>query len=156
MALTMAALTATASVAQDAPPGQPAPPATEAAPPLAKPAFRTVDVVMETSAGPIRLALEVERAPKTAANFLRYVDEKRLDGTSFYRAMKLRDEPLLGLVQGGVKGDRKRSLPPVTHEPTSKTGLAHTHGTISLARGDDQTALDRRRLALSRAQIESP
>lgn len=117
---------------QATPPPQQAPTAPPSAPPT--PTFRTVDVLLDTSAGPIRIALEVERAPKTAANFLRYVDQKRLDGTSFYRAMTLRADPLLGLVQGGVKGDPKRSLPPVPHEPTSMTGLAHTHGTVSLAR----------------------
>ncbi len=37
-------------------------------------------VELQTSEGDILLALEVERAPVTAANFLRYVREGRLDG----------------------------------------------------------------------------
>lgn len=131
--LLVSALLAAPALAQQQPTGTT--PTTEAAEvPAEMPAFRSVDVLLETSAGPIRIALEVERAPLTTANFLRYVDQKRLDGTSFYRAMKLRDVPLLGLVQGGVKGDPKRALAPVAHEPTSKTGLRHTHGTVSLAR----------------------
>jgi peptidyl-prolyl cis-trans isomerase A (cyclophilin A) len=92
----------------------------------------TVRVVLETSAGPIALELESERAPITSANFLRYVDQKRLDGTTFYRAMKIGSG--FGLVQGGVKGDPRRSLPPIAHEPTTKTGLSHVDGAISMAR----------------------
>jgi peptidyl-prolyl cis-trans isomerase A (cyclophilin A) len=106
--------------AQEAPP----------APPPAVPA--TVSIVMTTSEGPITLALEKERAPLTTANFLRYVDEKRLDGVTFYRAMKLGAEA--GLIQGGPQGDPKRILKPVPHEPTTTTGLSHVDGTISLAR----------------------
>lgn len=85
-----------------------------------------------TSEGPIVLELDKEHAPLTTANFLHYVDQKRFDGTTFYRATKV--GPGLGLVQGGVRGEPKRILPPVAHEPTSKTGLAHVEGTVSMAR----------------------
>jgi peptidyl-prolyl cis-trans isomerase A (cyclophilin A) len=94
----------------------------------------TVRVAMATALGTIVLALEMQRAPVTTAYFLRYVDQKRLDGTSFYRANRLDPAGRYGLIQGGVRGDRKRVLAPVAHEPTSKTGLSHTDGTISLAR----------------------
>jgi peptidyl-prolyl cis-trans isomerase A (cyclophilin A) len=43
-------------------------------------------------------------------------------------------QPGYGLVQGGVRFDPKRLLPPVAHEPTTKTGLSHVDGAISLAR----------------------
>jgi peptidyl-prolyl cis-trans isomerase A (cyclophilin A) len=99
------------------------------APGLAQPA--TVRVVLQTSEGNITLELETARAPVTAGNFLRYVDARRLDGTSFYRAMKLR--PDWGVVQGGVR-DPRRLYPPIAHEPTSRTGLAHVEGAISMAR----------------------
>ena len=99
-------------------------------PPTAAP--KTVQVVVQTSAGAIVLALEVERAPVTAGNFLRYVDERRFDGVTFYRAMKM--EPGLGLIQGGTRGDPARVRAPIAHEPTSQTGLSHTDGTISMAR----------------------
>ena len=91
----------------------------------------TVRVVLETGAGNIVLELETARAPVTAGNFLRYVDARRLDGTTFYRSMKLR--PDWGLVQGGVR-DPRRLYPPVAHEPTTQTGLAHVEGVISMAR----------------------
>jgi peptidyl-prolyl cis-trans isomerase A (cyclophilin A) len=72
----------------------------------------------------------VERAPVTAANFLRYVDEGRLDGADFYRAMRVGGGA--GLIQGGA--DHGRRLPPVAHEPTSRTGLSHVDGAVSMAR----------------------
>jgi peptidyl-prolyl cis-trans isomerase A (cyclophilin A) len=98
----------------------------------------TVRVILETSEGPILLELEKERAPITTANFLRYLDEKRLDGISFYRAMKI--APGYGLVQGGARHDPKRILPPIAHEPTNVTGLTHGDATISMARTEPGSA----------------
>lgn len=93
------------------------------------------NVLLHTEAGDIVIALETERAPITSANFLRYVDEKRLDGTVFYRAMRLDwGEQPNGLIQGGTQYDPKRILPPVAHEPTNETGVKHTAGAISMAR----------------------
>jgi peptidyl-prolyl cis-trans isomerase A (cyclophilin A) len=129
-----------------------APAFAQEAPPTPTPAPRTVNVLLRTSEGDITVALEVERAPVTAANFLHYVDTHRLDGTEFYRAMHT--GPDAGLIQGGVR-DGARLFPPIAHEPTSRTGLSHTDGAISVprfapgtAQGDftisvgDQTYLD--------------
>lgn len=103
--------------------------------------FETVSVVLETALGDITVALEVERAPITATNFLRYVDEDRFDGTVFYRAMKLQREPLPnGLIQGGTQFDPKRILPGIQHEPTNVTGLSHTSGALSMAMLEPGTA----------------
>lgn len=106
-----------------------------------KPAPQMVDVVIQTELGNIKLALESERAPATTANFLRYADQKRLDGTVFYRAMHLAwgDQPN-GLIQGGTQMNPKRILKPVEHEPTSQTGVLHKAGTISMARYTPGTA----------------
>ena len=102
--------------------------------PVAAPAPATVRVTLTTSAGPIVLELEKERAPLTVANFLRYVDGKRLDGSSFYRTVRTVNATEYGLVQFGNQNDPKRTFPPVAHEPTSRTGLSHKSGTLSLAR----------------------
>lgn len=103
-----------------------------ATPAAAAPPPDTTKVRIVTGDGAIVVALDRKAAPLTTANFLRYVDQKRFDGTSFYRATKV--APGVGLVQGGVRGDPKRVLPPVAHEPTTATGLAHIEGTISMAR----------------------
>lgn len=106
-----------------------------APPPVPEKVYETVRVAITTSEGPIVLALEKERAPLTTANFLRYVDQKRFDGTAFYRALKVSDDGSYGLIQGGTQGNLKAMLPPIAHEPTTKTGLSHTDGAVSMARG---------------------
>lgn len=118
----------------------PSPPAETPAAPVAAPAPATVDVVMHTALGDIRVALEKDRAPITAANFLRYVDQKRFDNITFYRAVKVSDDGQYGMLQGGLKGNPKLVLKPIAHEPTSVTGLSHLDGTISMARTDPGTA----------------
>lgn len=96
--------------------------------------YETTDVVLVTSMGEITVRLETERAPITAGNFLRYIDEDRFDGTVFYRAMKLDREPRPnGLIQGGTQFDPNRILPGIPHEPTTVTGLTHTNGALSMA-----------------------
>lgn len=103
--------------------------------------YETVAVVLETEMGPITISLEIERAPITAGNFLRYVEEGRFDGTAFYRAMSLNREPKPnGLLQGGTQFDPKRILPGIPHEPTTQTGLSHTNGALSMAMGEPGTA----------------
>lgn len=91
-----------------------------------------VPVAIDTSLGRIVVALDQGRAPVTTANFLRYVDSKRFDGQTFYRAMK--NGPDGGLIQGGVTSDARKLLPPIAHEPTSQTGLKHVAGALSMAR----------------------
>ena len=101
----------------------------------------TTLVVLETTLGDITVALETERAPVTAANFLRYAEEDRFDGTVFYRAMHLDwGDPPNGLIQGGTQNDPDRILDGIAHEPTSETGLSHTNGALSMARLEPGTA----------------
>ena len=104
---------------------QTSPVSTPADPPLPR-------VAIETSVGRFVVEIEVKKAPITAANFLRYVDQKRLDGITFYRTCRV--EARFGFVQFGVNGDPKKSLPAIRHEPTSLTGLKHLDGTLSIAR----------------------
>ncbi len=126
----LALLCAGPAFAQEAALPPPAPVAAPTPAPVLAP--KLAYVALQTAAGRIVIALEVERAPITAANFLRYVDQKRFDGITFYRAMSV--APGFGLIQAGTKGDPKRVLKPIAHEPTTKTGLSHTDGAISMAR----------------------
>ena len=107
---------------------------TASAPPVTAPAHIAAvqHVTLTTAQGAIIIAVEIERAPVSAANFLRYVDARRLDGVTFYRAMDLGRG--YGLIQGGTQGNPRTTFPAIAHEPTSRTGLSHTDGAISFAR----------------------
>jgi peptidyl-prolyl cis-trans isomerase A (cyclophilin A) len=94
-----------------------------------------VRVRIVTSVGPIVLALDARRAPKTTASFLAYVDDGRLDGTQFYRATRRKTDPAHGFIQGGIGTDARRVLPSAPLEPTNRTGLRHLDGTVSMAHG---------------------
>ncbi|MFZ5706121.1 MAG: peptidylprolyl isomerase [Pseudomonadota bacterium] len=111
---------------------------------LAPPAMAAPGIVrvsMKTTAGTFVLAIDTKRAPITAKNFLAYVDKRFLDGTTFYRAARAVGNPGRGFIQGGVHRDFRRSLPPIAHEPTSKTGLRHVDGAISMARREPGSAM---------------
>jgi peptidyl-prolyl cis-trans isomerase A (cyclophilin A) len=110
-----------------------APATTEPSQPAPEPPA-VVPVLLQTSLGVVRIAVEVERAPVTAANFLRYVDNQRFDGITWYRALKLDADGRYGLVQAGLRGDRKRLFKPIAHEAPAVTGLSHTDGAVSMAR----------------------
>ncbi|WP_231639072.1 peptidylprolyl isomerase [Sphingomonas profundi] len=107
--------------------------------PAAPPAGPRVRI--ETTMGPIVIALATKQAPITTQNFLRYADEKRFDGTTFYRAARGKRDPKAGLLQGGIDHHIPRALPPIAHEPTSRTGLSHVDGTVSMARNAPGTAM---------------
>ncbi len=102
-------------------------------PPAPKPKPATVYVAMTTTVGTITIEMEREKAPITSANFLRYVDQRRFDGISFYRRVQMPGTTDQGFIQGGTQ-DPKRLLPPIAHEPTSKTGLSHVDGALSAPR----------------------
>ncbi|PZO80312.1 MAG: peptidylprolyl isomerase [Sphingomonas hengshuiensis] len=93
-----------------------------------------VRVRFDTSAGPIIVALDMKRAPATSKNFLAYVDDGRFDDTDFYRSARRKADPSLGFVQGGIRTDARRILPPFPHERTDRTGVKHVDGAISMAR----------------------
>lgn len=100
----------------------------------------TVRIALSTEKGVITVDIDAKHAPVTAANFVRYVDQRRFDGIAFYRTMHLAwgTQPN-GLVQAGQR-DPRRLLPPIAHEPTSTTGLLHKAGALSMARNAPGTA----------------
>jgi peptidyl-prolyl cis-trans isomerase A (cyclophilin A) len=107
----------------------------------AEPLPDVVRVRIETELGDILLALDAERAPLTAANFVRYVEAGRFDDTSFYRAAATEGASGRGFIQGGIRRNYRRMFPPIAHEPTSETGLSHQAGTISMARTEPGNAM---------------
>lgn len=106
------------------------------------PASANPRVVITTAEGTITVEIYADKAPITAANFLKYVDRKLYDGATFYRASKPPGQTAndYGTIQGGLQNDPKKVLPPIAHESTLKTGLKHTDGTISMGRHAPGTA----------------
>lgn len=101
-----------------------------------------VKVRLSTRLGDILLELRGDKAPATTANFLRYVDERRMDKGAFYRRSVPPGAEVFdyGVIQGGLQNNPAWVLPPVRHEPTSRTGLKHTDGAISMGRRAPGTA----------------
>ena len=99
-------------------------------------------VIITTALGAITVELAADKAPITTANFLKYVDRKLYDGATFYRASKPPGQAAndYGTVQGGLRDDVKKKLPPIAHESTLKTGLKHGDGVISMGRFAPGTA----------------
>ncbi len=100
---------------------------------------RTVRVTMKTTLGEIGLEIDTVKAPVTAKNFLRLVDEGVYAGSSFYRVVRMDNQPdsrvKIEVVQGGLLADSLvERYPVIPHEPTSVTGIRHTDGVISMAR----------------------
>lgn len=106
---------------------------TLAGPELARAAAKP-RVRIKTARGDIVVELENARAPLTSANFLRYVDAKAYDGATFYRAARNRGRLDKDGTIVGAPGEKVRPFPPIRHESTTKTGLKHLNGTISLGR----------------------
>jgi peptidyl-prolyl cis-trans isomerase A (cyclophilin A) len=118
-----------------APAATPAPAPAPSGPPLPR-------VALDTAEGRIVLEIEAVKAPITATNFLRYVDTKRYDGATIYRASKPPGATAndYGLIQGGLQADPKKVFAPIAHESTLKTGLKNVSGTIAMGRFAPGTA----------------
>ncbi|MFI9389121.1 peptidylprolyl isomerase [Kutzneria sp. NPDC052558] len=89
-------------------------------------------VKFSTNHGDFTLQLDADKAPKTVANFLQYVNEGHYDGTVFHRVIR-------GfMIQGGgfEPGMRQKG----THGPVDNeadNGLKNTKYTVAMARTSD-------------------
>jgi peptidyl-prolyl cis-trans isomerase A (cyclophilin A) len=102
-------------------------------------------VIIKTELGDITVEIFTEKAPITAPNFLRYVDEKLFSGASFYRTVTMDNQPnneiKIEVIQGGIRFSQdNKGFPPIEHEITDKTGILHKDGVISMARSEPGTA----------------
>jgi peptidyl-prolyl cis-trans isomerase A (cyclophilin A) len=105
---------------------------------FARPAANPM-ILISTDLGNIKVEIFAEKAPITAANFLRYVDESLFQRASFYRVVRPDNQPnnavKIEVIQGGLEFSAgKKTFPPVEHETTAKTGIRHKDGVISMAR----------------------
>lgn len=106
---------------------------------------RPVRVLLRTEAGDIEVEVDPAKTPKTAANFLRYVDARLYDGGRFHRTVTPQNQPdnkvKIEVIQAGVNPENaKDEFPPITLERTKDTGLSHKDGVISMARDGPDTA----------------
>ena len=102
----------------------------------------TVRVTMSTSEGDIDIDLYLDKAPITAGNFLKLVDNGDMNGGSFYRVVTYENDngsPKIEVIQGGL-GAAGEGFDTIDHESTNQTGILHTDGVISMARGAVGTA----------------
>jgi peptidyl-prolyl cis-trans isomerase A (cyclophilin A) len=102
-------------------------------------------VLIKTELGDIEVEIFMNEAPKTATNFLKYVDKKLFDGGSFYRVVTMDNQPnndvKIEVIQGGLGfGESDKRFPPIEHETTDKTGIMHKDGVISMARNEPGSA----------------
>jgi len=105
---------------------------------------KPVRAVIETELGEIEVELDAARAPVTVANFLRYVDAGYYTGGVFHRTVKPDNQPnnkvKIEVIQAGPNPQQKELFPEIPLERTSKTGLRHIDGAISMARDGPDTA----------------
>ncbi len=98
---------------------------------------------IETTMGRIAIELYPEKAPKTVANFLKYVDHKLYDGTTFFRVCTPENEKdrtiKIQVIQGGEVSESKQ-FEPVEMETTKQTGILHLNGAVSMARDAPNSA----------------
>ncbi|MEZ5759259.1 MAG: peptidylprolyl isomerase [Emcibacteraceae bacterium] len=104
-----------------------------------------VNVKLETTMGDIHIELYADKAPITVANFLRYIDGGYFDGGAFYRVVRMDNQQQnrikIEVIQGGMSGDSNiGAFPPIKLERTTKTGIKHEDGTISMARDNPDSA----------------
>jgi peptidyl-prolyl cis-trans isomerase A (cyclophilin A) len=102
-------------------------------------------VAIDTTLGRIVVNVDTTNAPLTARNFLRYVGNGFYDGGLFHRTVTLRNQPhdsiRIEVIQAAVNPAREKdSFPPIPLERTSRTGLKHLDGVISMARDGPDTA----------------
>ena len=86
-------------------------------------------VLMTTNKGNIKVELDAEKAPKTVANFLDYVNKGHFSNTIFHRVIK--DFMIQG---GGFEPNMSQKPADKTVENEAKNGLKNDKYTIAMAR----------------------
>ena len=86
-------------------------------------------VLLTTNKGNITIELDAEKAPKTVANFLDYVNKGHFSNTIFHRVIK--DFMIQG---GGFEPGMKQKATDATVENEGKNGLKNDKYTVAMAR----------------------
>ena len=112
-----------------------------------KPHYDKPHIEIKTKFGIIEAELYPDKAPKSVAAILSYIDSGLYENTSFYRVLNDNNQPsgsgAATLIQGGLWGTKDKqsaTIPHLPHETTQQTSLHHEDGTLSLARQEPGTA----------------
>lgn len=102
-------------------------------------------VEIRTKFGDIEIELYPDKAPKSVAAFLSYIEKEYYKDATFYRVLNTENQPSdadkAELIQGGAWRKRNRpEVPGIPHESTAQTHILHTNGTVSFARREPGTA----------------
>ncbi len=89
-------------------------------------------IKLTTNHGVITLELDAEKAPKTVANFIAYVEAGHYNGTIFHRVIK--DFMIQG---GGMEPGMKQKETRDPIENEAANGLKNVRGSIAMARTND-------------------
>jgi peptidyl-prolyl cis-trans isomerase A (cyclophilin A) len=103
-----------------------------------------VSILIETELGDIEAVLDSAMAPVTVSNFLRYVDAGLFDGARFFRSVRMDNQPddslKIEVIQMALSRENSdKEFPAIPLERTSKTGIHHQDGTLSMARAGPDT-----------------
>ncbi|TQV78102.1 peptidyl-prolyl cis-trans isomerase [Exilibacterium tricleocarpae] len=89
-------------------------------------------ITLHTNFGDIKLELDFEKAPKTAANFKQYAEDGFYNGTIFHRVIDG-----FMIQGGGFDADMQQKETRDTIENEADNGLSNDNGTIAMARTMD-------------------
>ena len=106
---------------------------------------QNVKIEIKTELGSIIAEVYADKAPITTNNFLKYINNNKYKGASFYRVVRMDNQPKnnikIEVIQGGLGMDIEDSpYVPIAHETTDVTGILHTDGVLSMARDEPGTA----------------
>jgi len=89
-------------------------------------------ITIHTTHGDIKVALDVEKAPATVANFLEFVAAGHYEGTIFHRVIES-----FMIQGGGFDNDMNQKPVNAAIKWKSQNGLSNKTGTLAMARTSD-------------------
>ncbi|MFZ1805762.1 MAG: peptidylprolyl isomerase [Cyclobacteriaceae bacterium] len=99
--------------------------------------------VIETEIGDIVFKTYPKKSPIAVKNFEKYEQKGDFEGASFYRVVRMDNQPndsiRIEVIQGNFTAS-ENSEGPIPHVTNDKTGIKHKDGAVSMARGKPGTA----------------
>lgn len=106
---------------------------------------QNIKIEIKTDLGSIIAELYPDKAPVSCLNFVKYIENIKFKGASFYRVVRADNQPVnkvkIEVIQGGLGFDVIDSpYLPIKHETTRETRILHKDGILSMARAAPGTA----------------